>query len=440
MAELAGEVDLDGGDPEHRIRARELAMAGEKAYPGSYGAKLCRELRTQIEAPDFSLQMMAVDGAGRRSIEISHRNLAEIHLRAYAVAVEEQLSRKEFRGLFPNDDREIERLISSGKPAAAWTVTLPPTADFLSHRTFATPPLEQPGLYLVVASAERTFAAPGNRRVALPFTLSRLVLLQESQNFPWEVRLVEGGDGRAAAGVEVALYRNTWREAPSRVASARTDASGRATFTLPGDSGYTNYLLLARRGGDIAAAQRYNGPSQRASETHTGALLFTDRAIYRPQQKLFWKVLGYASGPGRGALTPSPETPVAVWLTDPNGEKVAEATVKTNRFGTAAGEFSIPAGRLLGRWTLQSSLGGAATSISKVGRLYSSTRTAAAPPSELCSVHRPSSRPAGMENSPAAVPKRLVLTVASATFSPFGSVSQTATCVSGDGVSAPRPG
>ena len=360
MAELAGEVDLDGGDPEHRIRARELAMAGEKAYPGSYGARLCRELRTQIEAPDFALQMMAVDGAGRRSIEISHRNLAEIHLRAYAVAAEEQLARKEFRGLFPNDDREIERLISSSKPAAAWSVALPPTADFLSHRTFAAPPLEQSGLYLIVASAERSFARPGNRRIALPFTLSRLVLLQESQTFPWEVRLVEGGDGRAAAGVEVALYRNTWREAPSKVETARTDASGRATFTLAGDSGYTNYLLLARRGGDIAAAQRYNGPAQSSPETRTGALLFTDRAIYRPQQKLLWKVLGYASGRGRGALTPSPQTPVTVWLTDPNGEKVAEATVKTNRFGTAAGEFSIPAGRLLGQWTLQSSLGGAA--------------------------------------------------------------------------------
>ncbi|MEO8198369.1 MAG: MG2 domain-containing protein, partial [Thermoanaerobaculia bacterium] len=362
MAELAGEVDLDSGDPEHRIRARELAAAGEKAYPGSYGAKLCRELRTGIEAPDFALQMMAVDGAGRRSIEISHRNLPEIFLRAYPVDLEQQLARKEFRGLFPNDEREIEKLISGGEPAAAWSVALPPTADFLTHRTFATPPLTVPGLYLVIASAEKSFARGANRRMALPFTQSHLVLLQESQAFPWEVRLVEGADGRAAAGIEVTLYRNTWHEAPAAVGSARTDASGRATFASPdgSGSGYSNFLLVARRGGDIAAAQRYGGELRPVTNTHTGALLFTDRAVYRPQQKLFWKVLGYASGPGRGALTPSPGTAVAVWLTDPNGEKVAEATVTTNRFGTAAGEFPIPAGRLLGQWTLQSALGGAA--------------------------------------------------------------------------------
>ena len=166
-------------------------MAGEKAFPGSRGAELCRELRAQIEAPDFALQMMAVDGASRRSIEISHRNLGELHLRAYRVDLEAQLAHKEFRGLFPNDDREIERLISGSEPAAAWSVALPPTADFESHRTFATPPLTASGLYLIVASAERSFAKPGNRRVALPFTLSKLVLAAGESGLP-----VGGSAGR----------------------------------------------------------------------------------------------------------------------------------------------------------------------------------------------------------------------------------------------------
>ncbi|MBP9143102.1 MAG: hypothetical protein KBI44_01340, partial [Thermoanaerobaculia bacterium] len=358
MAELAGAVDSAASDPEHRIRARELALAGEKAYPGSRGAQLCRELRAQIEAPDFALQMMAVDSAGRRSIEISHRNLRELHLRAYPVDLAAQLARKEFRGLFPNDDREIERLISGGEPAAAWSVALPKTADFLTHRTFAAPPLTRSGLYLIVASAERSFAKPGNRRVALPFTLSGLVLLEESASFPWEVRLVEGSDGRAAAGVEVALYRNTWREAPTRISAVRTDAAGRATFAFPGESGYSNFLVVARRGDDSAVAQRYGGQPQPGTSPYTSSLLFTDRAIYRPEQKLYWKVLAYESGRGRGELTPAPETPVEVSLTDPNGETVAAVTVTTNRFGTAAGEFLIPAGRLLGEWTIESSLDG----------------------------------------------------------------------------------
>ncbi len=358
VAALAGEIDAEGTDPGRRIRARELAASAERAYPGTRGAALCRALEEEIEAPEFALQTMAVDGAGRRSIEVTHRNLPALFLRAYAVDLQAQLARSEFRGLFPADEREIERLLASAEPAAAWTVELPTTRDFLSHRSFVTPPLTKSGLYLLVASAERSFANGGNRRLALPFTLSNLVLLQEGQGFPWKVRVVEGRDGAPAAGIDVTLYRNTWREPPQHLISVRTGADGRATLADPGGSGYNNFLLVARRGADVAAAQRYNGGVQSAPGERTAALLFTDRAIYRPQQKLFFKVLGYRTGAGRGELALVAGTPVSIWLADPNGEKVSEIELTTNRFGTAAGELEIPAGRLLGQWTLQASLGG----------------------------------------------------------------------------------
>jgi uncharacterized protein YfaS (alpha-2-macroglobulin family) len=360
VADLAAAIDSEGSAPDRRIRAREQALAGERAYPGSRGANLCRRLLDEIEAPDFQLQIMAVDGAGRRSVEIVHRNLGTLHLRAYPVDLAAQLARSEFRGFFPNDEREIERLIGGGEPAAAWSIELPATKDFLPHRTFDSPPLSRPGLYLIVASAGRSFARNGNRRVALPFTLSNLVLVQEGSELPWSVRLVDGRDGKPAAGVEVSLYRNTWRQAPESLTSVRTDAEGRARLAPPASSGHTNLLLVARRGADVALSQRYGGMERPQRGESTGALLFTDRAIYRPEQKLFFKVLGYRNGTRRGDLRPSPGTPVAVWLTDPNGEKVGELQVTTNKFGSASGEIAIPAGRLLGQWTLQASLGGSA--------------------------------------------------------------------------------
>ncbi len=357
MAELAGLVD--GGEaPDRRIAARELALAGERAYPGSHGGKRCRRLREEIEAPDVQVQGMNVDGPGRRSLEITHRNLAALHIRAYPVDLDARLRSAEFRGFFPNDPREIDRLLA-GDPVAAWSVELPPTRDFLPHRTFATPPLTRPGLYLLVASADRSFREKGNRRLAVPFALSDLVLLEEGFGVPWQIRLLSGRTGEPAAGVEVELYRNNWRRAPERTGSVESDASGHAEIppSFGGTSG--QLLLVARRGDDLAFAQRYGGATRPEPRAATGALFFTDRAIYRPEQKLLWKVLAYHSGPERGRLRAAPQTPVTVWLADPNGERVAEATVTTNRFGTAAGELTIPAGRLLGAWSLQASLGGA---------------------------------------------------------------------------------
>ena len=113
---LAQDLDQVASDPERRIRARALALEGERAYPGTHGAQRCRQLIAQIESPDYQLQSMTVDGADRRSIEITHRNLAALYLRAYPVDLAAQLGRAEFRGFFPTDAREIERLLATATP------------------------------------------------------------------------------------------------------------------------------------------------------------------------------------------------------------------------------------------------------------------------------------------------------------------------------------
>ena len=92
------------------------------------------------------------------------------------------------------------------------------------------------------------------------------------------------------------------------------------------------------------------------------SLLFTDRSIYRPLQKIFWKVLGYQGDrAGRAGSRSLPASPVTVTLFDQNNQKIDSRTVTTNDFGSAAGEFLIPAGRALGSWRLESSLGGSAS-------------------------------------------------------------------------------
>ena len=47
-------------------------------------------------------------------------------------------------------------------------------------------------------------------------------------------------------------------------------------------------------------------------------------------------------------------------LHDANNQVVESRTVTTNAYGSAAGEFTIPAGRALGRWRIDSSLPGSA--------------------------------------------------------------------------------
>ncbi|MCU0232767.1 MAG: hypothetical protein MUE90_01865 [Thermoanaerobaculales bacterium] len=74
---------------------------------------------------------------------------------------------------------------------------------------------------------------------------------------------------------------------------------------------------------------------------------------------------------------------------------------------------------------------GSSISTEKVGRLYSSTRSQASPPSELRRRHWPSSLPAGISKLPLAEPKPLVVTRELATSSPLASIRLTSSSVPG---------
>ena len=76
----------------------------------------------------------------------------------------------------------------------------------------------------------------------------------------------------------------------------------------------------------------------------TSALVYTDRSVYRPLQKVLWKVVAYR-GRGEGEFRVAPATTVSSRSHDANGQAVESKTVTTNAFGSAAGEFAIPAGR-----------------------------------------------------------------------------------------------
>lgn len=356
--------DLVAGSDEAgaRRRAREIAREGATAHPGSDGARNCAHRVATLEAPEFTVAAMTVDAPGRRSLEISHANLERLHLRAYRIDLDARLRSRLDGSLLPRG-REVEQLVAASSPVASWEVTLPATPDFERHRTFVTPPLSEPGAYLVVASARADFAPAGNRLEAVPLLLSDLVLLQERGVESLYLRAVEGGSGRPAAGTEIAIYRNDWREVPTLLRQVRTGTDGAVEIAAG---------AIPPGGGELVAVGRYRGESAvltlapswwggPPAEPRQRALLYTDRALYRPEQPLLWKVLLYGGEARTGALTPLPGVAVEVILRDPNGERVGAATVTTNEFGTGAGELRIPAGRPLGLWRLEVSDAGATT-------------------------------------------------------------------------------
>ncbi len=360
-AELAELVKAED-KPGSFVKARALALEGAKAYPRSTGGERCRAIVGAIEQPDYRLLAMAADGPGRRSIEVTHRNLAALHFRAYAVDLEDRLRRARDYNLLPQG-KELDTLVATAAPAAAFQVDLPATPDFRLHRTFVTPPGLSRGFYVIVASPRADFSTGQNPLRATGMLVTDLVLdVRQTVDGGIEARAVSGTTGQPAGGANVALWRYDWQAGHTRAAAARTSGDGLVAFDPGPDRNGKSHFLLARRGDDLALDPSFLGFWNRPTPPETSsALVYTDRSIYRPLQKVLWKAVVFS---GRGDLARwrvVPQTPVTLTLVDANGQAVESKTVSSNTYGSAAGEFTIPAGRALGAWNVRCATGGAAS-------------------------------------------------------------------------------
>jgi len=345
---LLAEWVRDAGDS---VRARAIALEGAKAFPTTFGGQRCAYVVKSIEAPDYTLAGMQSDGPERRSLELTARNLGKVYLRAWRVDVEQTLQRAEY-SLMPQDE-DVRRLIAGQAPVAKWTVNLPPTPDYKSHRTVVIPPLRDAGLYVVAASAREDFVDQSNRIVAQALVITKLVMTVKQQyvDGSLEAVVVDGNTGEPVPGVEVDLWSFEYGKPKKRVDTQRTDASGGVKFAAKGREG-KNHFVTARSGSDWAIDRQSLYFSVQGRYEVNAAMIYTDRTVYRPQQKVFWKAIAYHASADRQAFTTVPNADVAVSLMDANHQAVETKSFKTNAFGSVAGEFTIPTGRLLGSWSI----------------------------------------------------------------------------------------
>jgi len=342
------------------VRARDLARDGVEAYPSSPGGRHCRRIVEELEAPGYEIEIERSSGPTTGRVRVSARNVERLYLRAYPVDIARRLA----SGGSPWPDFEELRGLSRSAAKAQWEVKPEATPDLRTRTTEAPLPRLEAGAYAIAVSQREDFATRHNALRMATAIVGDLVLLARGGQDAAGVLAVSGSNGTPLGGVEVELYRHNWQSSRfERVAVSRTDRAGWAALS-PGQQGQS--VALARRpAGEQGAAEvaLLDGLSAWRNvevATQPRTLFFTDRSLYRPGQSLYWKALVFDGDARRGSLAPARGASLTVSLVDGNHQTVASQTVSTNEFGTASGEFAVPAGRMLGAWRLQSTLQGSA--------------------------------------------------------------------------------
>ena len=270
------------------------------------------------------------------------RHIDKLNCRVYRVNVDGNAR------LNPDDEKDYKKLKSHMSKTPEITKML----TFTGHQSYEVfeDSLLLPGLpvgvYLIEMESEP--ASKVSRRLYFVSNVRTMVEMLPDNNIRYVV--VDAAEGQPVKGATIEL-KSYATERDNNIIKLTTDDKGEATYKY--ERTRPSYIYT------YTSSDKACPPMNAYNEfyLYEGNLeyiqtnVFTDRAIYRPGQTVHVAVIHYEVTEGINQKVLAGKQ-VKVHLEDANGEDIAEQTLTTDKYGTAATEFTLPSGGLTGTFRI----------------------------------------------------------------------------------------
>lgn len=206
------------------------------------------------------------------------------------------------------------------------------------------------GAYLMEVTSDNTGIAPQRE---LFYVSNLAVMIQQLPDDRHRYVVVNATDGQPVPGAKIVLYDRNYDDKTDkfkRLIHARmtTDDQGEAYFKNVDGKVliYTSTDKFAPAKDIYLSRARY----YEKKDDETKYQLFTDRAIYRPDQKVHATAVSYIVKKGLDASVPGKSMELKFILRDANWKQVAEQKATTDEYGTASVDFELPQGGQTGMY------------------------------------------------------------------------------------------
>lgn len=206
------------------------------------------------------------------------------------------------------------------------------------------------GAYLMEVTSDNTGIAPQRE---LFYVSNLAVMIQQLPDDRHRYVVVNATDGQPVPGAKIVLYDRNYDDKTGkfkRVIHARmtTDDQGEAYF-----KNVDGNVLISTSNDKFTPAKDIYLSRARYYEKKDDEVkyqLFTDRAIYRPGQKVHATAVSYIVKKGLDASVPGKSMELKFILRDANWKQVAEQKATTDEYGTASVDFELPQGGQTGMY------------------------------------------------------------------------------------------
>lgn len=330
----------------------------------------------QITANWGSFEPLMTQPAGKgATVDYRFRNGSRVRFAAYPLKIETLL--KDIKDYIRSNPRNAEwhkenpdsigyRIVGEDeeryvdRQIAEWSLDLRPRSGHFDKRITVTTPLQEAGAYLLKARME-----DGNiSRIIIWIDNTAIVRKNLDQGILWYVADAVSGKPVEKANVEFFGYRRQWQ---NKVTGNHTEISDFAEYTDK------NGQIIFSESGKGQSNQLQNNMQWLAIATHPdGRLAFTgfasvwyarhydqeyhenkvfsitDRPVYRPGQTVKFKLWVRKAQYEREDISDFAGSSFPLYLSNPQGEKIWENTLKADEWGGISAEYALPEDAALG--------------------------------------------------------------------------------------------
>ena len=358
--------------------AYEICESGIQKYPESKGAENLRSLETEIKMKSIEIRSEDINVPQKPfRAYIKYKNLSVLYFKIIKTDVDEikNIYSKYENNYNINFTEEFIKYYRDKSAEKQFTINLPDDGDYQFHSIEAKMPELSNGLYIIIAGTKNTFTFENEAVSFALATISNISYMQRAlKNGDIEFHLMNRNSGHPIQNAKASMFieKYNYDKSEYEYIEGKTYTSDKeGYFLIPAVKEYRRFYFIIESGNDILntsltgntfsygysynnfymfyQGQKYDYLSENR-EKYRWITFFTDRAIYRPGQTIYFKGIVLETYKGKTEIKTNYSTDV--YLNNPNNQKSGELHLTSNEYGTFNGSFTVPSTGLNGRYSL----------------------------------------------------------------------------------------
>ncbi|MBI9038851.1 MAG: hypothetical protein JEY97_12010 [Bacteroidales bacterium] len=339
--------------------AAKICKEAIKKFPQSNGATNCKLLLKDLNQYFFYLTIEDVNIPEKKILGLlKYQNTDKLYFRIIRTNyLKNQNLLKDSR------KKKIIKSYLKQTPLKEWTLDLINDGDLQTHSTEIVLPELSSGYFTVLFSDDPKFSLDNDISYNSFFVSNISFINQKIEDGSIDLLVLNRESGHPLKNVKAQTFSNDYdyktREYKlNKQICYETDKTGNINLPVSSEknTGKSFYIEFTYKGDTLFTEKTFNPfHYSKTEKTTVKTFFFTDRAIYRPGQTIYFKGIILENKSGNYSIKPNYKTTITFY--DVNHQEVSKLDLISNEYGSINGSFIAPDGVLNGKMSISNNTG-----------------------------------------------------------------------------------